>query len=321
MSYRVESNEGVREALLRTAREQLDTALHALQEGIGDDPVAAVHTARKALKKERSLLRLTRAAAPTKQRRAENAALRRAARGLADARDAEVMVQTLDQLAQRFAGQLPESSFAAVREPLEGERDSERAQLVDSARIGEVAAQLSRARARIDHRRMRSGGWRALEAGLERSYRRGRLGMREAQRRRSTERMHAWRKRVKDLWYHECWLATVCGPAIRGQAEDLHRLSDLLGDDHDLGVLRRRLTEGPLHVAADVDGVVGLIDHRQAELEGEALSLGSRIYAEKPRAFVRRMRSAWCAGRAVQGAAGQPQPAELAQATRADPAD
>jgi CHAD domain-containing protein len=319
MSYKIEPNEGVREALLRATREQLDMALHALNDEIADDPVAAVHTARKAIKKERSLLRLARRGLPAKQRRAENAALRRAARGLSDARDVEVMIQTLDQLSERYTGQLPETTFVAVREPLERERDAERSRLVDSARVPEAAGQLAGARARVDRWRLRPGGWRALEAGLERSYRRGRRAMGEAERRRSLEQMHAWRKRVKDLWYHERLLAPVGGPAIRGQAKDLHRLADLLGDDHDLGVLRRRLADNALHVAADVDGIVGLIEHRQAELQGEALSLGSRIYAEKPGPFVRRMRSAWQAGRAVQEAAGQPQPADLAQATRANP--
>ncbi len=145
--------------------------------------------------------------------------------------------------------------------------------------------------------------------------------MLEADRRRAPQRMHDWRKRVKDLWYQERLLAPVDGPAVRGQAKDLHRLANLLGDLHDLHVLRGRLTDEPVHVAADVDGIVGLIEHRQAELEGEAFSLGSRIYAEKPGAFVRRMRSAWRAGRALQHVAGQPQPAELAQATRANPAD
>ncbi len=318
MPYEIEANEGVREGLARVAREQLDTSLHALNDRLADDPVTAVHTARKAVKKERSLLRLARTAMPAKQRRAENAALRRAARGLSDARDAEVMIQTLDQLAERFTGQLPESNFTSVREPLERERDAERAQLIDSGRAPEAAGQLAGARARVDRWQLRAGGWPALEAGLERSYRRGRRAMRAADRRRSLETMHGWRKRVKDLWYQERLLVPVGGPAIRGQAKDLHRLSDLLGDEHDLGTLRRRLTDGSLHAAADVDGIVGLIEHRQAELAGEAFSLGSRIYAEKPGAFVRRMRSAWRAGRALQDAAGQPQPAELAEATRSN---
>jgi hypothetical protein len=46
-----------------------------------------VHNARKAIKKERSLLRLARGAMPSEQRRRENAALREAARRLSTARD------------------------------------------------------------------------------------------------------------------------------------------------------------------------------------------------------------------------------------------
>jgi hypothetical protein len=228
-----------------------------------------------------------------------------------------VMIETLDELAHRFAGQMPESAFAAVREPLVGERDAHRAQLVDSAGVAEVARQLSATRARIDGWRLRRGRWPALEAGLERSYRRGRGAMRRAEKHRSVERMHQWRKRVKDLWYQERLLSPGCGPAVRGQAKDLHRLSDLLGDDHDLGVLRERLTGGRLQVAADVDGIVGLIEHRRAELQAQAFVLGGRVYGEKPSAFVRRMRRSWAAGRKLDAASGQPQPVELAQATRA----
>jgi CHAD domain-containing protein len=321
MSYKLDVDEGVRAGVLRAAGEQLDAALHALNDQVSDDPVEAVHTARKAVKKERSLLRLSRGALPAKRRRAENAALRRAARGLSDARDSEVMVQTLDQLSQRFAGQLPEHSFEAVGVPLERDRDAHRAQLADSAQVPQAAGQLAGARARIDTWQLRSGGWSALSPGLERSYRRGRRAMRDAQRQPSAERMHTWRKRVKDLWYHERFLAPAGGPAVRGQVKDLHRLADVLGDHHDLGVLGRRLTDDPLHVAADVDGIIGLIGYRQAELEGQALSLGSRVYAEKPGAFVRRMRSAWRAGRALESGSDQPRPAELARATRAHPAD
>jgi CHAD domain-containing protein len=321
MSYEIEHGEGVSEAIPRIAREQLDSALQALDERIGDEPVTAVHTARKAVKKERSLLRLARTAVPTKQRRAENGALRDAARILSDARDAEVMVQTLDQISERFAGQLPESGFAAVREALERQRDAERSRLIDSAQVPEAARKLTEARHRIDGWRLRRGGWRALEAGLERSYRRGRSTMRAARRRRSLEALHGWRKRVKDLWHQERLLAPVGGPAIRGQAKDLHRLSDLLGDDHDLGVLGHRLTDDSLPAAADVDGIVGLIEHRRDELQAEAFTLGERIYAEKPAAFVSRLRRSWRAGRALDAAAGQPQPEELARATRASPAD
>ncbi len=66
MAYRFEADEGVREAIIRCAREQLDHAIGELSDGVGDDPIRAVHSARKAIKKERSLLRLARGAMPPK---------------------------------------------------------------------------------------------------------------------------------------------------------------------------------------------------------------------------------------------------------------
>ena len=101
---------------------------------------------------------------------------------------------------------------------------------------------------------------------------------------------------MKDLWYQSRLLADVCGPAIAGQAKDAHALADLLGDEHDLAVLDQTLAHG-LPAPVDVDGVRELIAHRREELRAEALWLGARVYAEKPKAFRRRMRRTWRASR------------------------
>src|ERR1700690_3624886 len=99
MAYRFENDETVREGFARCAREQLDHAIGELSDHLTKDPVEAVHSARKALKKERSLLRLVRGSMPAPQRRRENRALRDAARALSATRDAAAMIDTLDQLA------------------------------------------------------------------------------------------------------------------------------------------------------------------------------------------------------------------------------
>ena len=152
MAYRFEADESVREAIARCAREQLDKAVTELSEGIGEDPVAAVHAARKAVKKERSLLRLSRGAMSPQLRRRENRALAAAARGLSDARDAEVMIETVDQLADRYVGQLPEGAFHAVRIELELIRDRHRGQLTGSALDAQAVQERGAVRLRVDDR-------------------------------------------------------------------------------------------------------------------------------------------------------------------------
>ena len=317
MAYRVEADEGVQDAIVRCAREQLDHALGKLREGTDDDPVGAVHSARKAIKKERSLLRLARGAISPKERRRENRALRGAAQGLSGVRDADVMIETIAQLSDRFAGQLPESTFRAIAEQLERDRDAQRGQQSGAMRAKRAVRELTEVRLRLDDLKLTRGGWNAVEAGLLRSYRDGRTAFAQARRDPSLDGLHTWRKRVKDLWYQERLLAPACGPAISGHVKDAHRLADLLGDDHDLGVLRQSITRDHLAVPVDLDAVIGLIDHRRMELQTEAIHIGERVYAEKPKAFRRRMHRSWNAGRSVAHAPSEQNPVELTHATRA----
>ena len=72
MPYRFDGAESVQDGLRRCAREQLERAVSELTDGVGADPVKAIHRARKALKKERSLLRLGRNALPRAQRKRES---------------------------------------------------------------------------------------------------------------------------------------------------------------------------------------------------------------------------------------------------------
>jgi CHAD domain-containing protein len=293
MAYRLQPDELVQDGLRRCAREQLDRAIEELTARVNDDPVDAVHDARKALKKTRSLLRLSRGTIARDERRRENAALRKAGRALSSARDAEVMLDAVDDLADRFTGRIPQTTFDTIRRHLESERDPARQRLLESGLTGQVADELKAVRSRIDDWSLRRGGWRALEPGLRRSYARGRDAFELASHRRTAENLHDWRKRTKDLWYHLRMLKPLSPGIVGGTAKEADRLSTLLGDDHDLAVLRESLQSNAGQFAVDLDAVLGLIDHRRDQLEAEALQIGTRLYAEPPKAFVRRLHRYW----------------------------
>ena len=103
------------------------------------------------------------------------------------------------------------------------------------------------------------------------------------------ERRHEWRKRAKDLWYQSRLLGDAWPRAFKALAQEAHALADVLGDDHDLAVLVGRLRVGAREQATDDDEVLELVERRREELQREALRLGARLYAEKPRAFGRRL--------------------------------
>jgi len=243
MPYRLQPGESVSGAVRRSGREQLENAISELTDGVKVDTVKAVHDVRNALKKERSLLRLSRGTLPAAERRRENDAFRDAAHGLGAARDADVTVEALDGLAERYAGQVPKATFDAVRGPLEAERRMARRVLEQGDASERVSAELRDAVLRIDEWPLERDGWPAIADGLRRGYARGRTAFTRVRARPTDENLHAWRKRAKDLWYHLRWLAPISPRTMRGHAQDAHRLADLLGDDHDLAVLRTTLVD------------------------------------------------------------------------------
>jgi CHAD domain-containing protein len=316
MAYRFEVDETVPTSVRRCAREQLQRAVDLLEQEVGTDPVGAVHGARKAIKKQRSLLRLAAPGLDADDRRRENSSLRSMAHELGGAREADALLGALDGLAERFAGQIPEATIELVRERLSKERDRGRDALLEAQVPARVSEELQAAMLRVENLSLQREGWKAIAGGLGRSYRRGRRAMRKARKAPTPELMHEWRKRSKDLWYELRLLKPIAPGAVGGAANDADRLADLLGDLHDLALLDNAVHRIKDDLPDDLDPLHGLIEHRLAQLESEAFSIGERVYAESPKALVKRMHRYWKAWRAAFTADSEQHPAELADATR-----
>jgi CHAD domain-containing protein len=142
--------------------------------------------------------------------------------------------------------------------------------------------------------------WGIVGPGLRRIYRRGRRSFHAAVGEPSTENLHEWRKRAKDLWYAYRILRPSWPQAMGGLTDEADKLSDLLGDDHDLAVLAATARERSHELdAGALDELLAAVEARRAELQGDAIPLGHRLYAEKPGAFVARNEGWWRAWRGV----------------------
>jgi CHAD domain-containing protein len=293
MPYRLQDGEAVADAIRRCAQEQLENAIEKLTADPADDPVAAVHDARKSLKKTRSLLRLARGSMKPIERRRENALFRDAGRSLSGVRDADVMIEAIDKLAKRYGDDAPQATLMTIRARLKEDRARTRDHAGQSDAEQQAAHDLGAALARVPRWKLDGDGWELIEPGLGRTYRAGRRAMRKARAKPTVENLHEWRKRCKDLWYDLRLLGPLAPNVMQGHADDAHQLSDLLGDDHDLAVLRTAIAESTHAIPANTDAADRLIEQRRAELQGEALATGERLYAERPQVFMRRMRSYW----------------------------
>src|SRR5688500_12178618 len=111
--FRLKKSETVPEGIARVARGRLDSAADELGGRGSRDPSKAVHEARKDIKKLRALGRLVQAD-PSWNRR-----LRDTARRLAGRRDADVLLETLDELVKR--GEVSKKSVRGLRKELAAE--------------------------------------------------------------------------------------------------------------------------------------------------------------------------------------------------------
>jgi len=78
-------------------------------------------------------------------------------------------------------------------------------------------------------------------------------------------------------------------------AERAEELGDVLGDDHDLAMLRRELAGDPERFGGPdvVESILRRIDRRRERLQRRAVSLGRRIFRRAPKDFVERLHACW----------------------------
>ena len=283
----------------RVAGALLDDAIRATGEGKAADADARVHEARKRLKEVRSLLRLVRDSlvdeGGDRIRGRENDACKAAADQLGDARDAAVMVETLDKLRTCFADELAADAFAKLRRALVARHKSLKKEGIGFDRAAVI---LQAARQRVDGWRIDAGrkgrAWDALSPGLKKIYEDGRDDLKTARESGDAELWHDWRKRAKDLRYALELLRESAPALLGGMIEATSTLGDDLGDDHDLAVLLATVRTDPsLCDDATAATLEALAARRSDELRAKADRDARRVYAESPKTFVRRVRAYW----------------------------
>jgi len=291
MAYRFSRKDNsVQDGVRRITRQQVRAVVRLIGKPDADLEVT-VHEVRKACKKLRAMLRLVRPV--FRDFRKENAALRDIAHSVSVVRDAATLLGSFDRVVAAYGAQLDTQALAAIRDRLAVRRNALTA-------ATDVAGLLAGCRTDLLALEWRSCDWaldddgvEALHPGLRRSYRKARHAMRDARAIPTPERMHFWRKRAKDHWYHARLLEPVWVEPMQAHAKAAHALGDLLGDHHDLTVFLVALATRPDDFGSTTDAEVlaGLTRQLQAVLETEAFAAGARLFAESPKPLA----DTWCA--------------------------
>jgi CHAD domain-containing protein len=252
-----------------------------------------VHEARKSLKKARATLRLLRTAIGKDIYARTNTALRDAARPLSGVRDAGVLPDALDKLLSRYGAAGEGLTLERLRRQLRAEHLRARRRIT-KAQLAAISKTLSEVLQRSKRWHPGRRGWSVLGRALSRTYGKGRKAMTIAQS-RSTEDLHEWRKQVKYLRYQLRVLEPLWSGVIGELTDQAHTLTDYLGDDHDLAMLRERIDRSDDATLGEQDraALLALIDRCRAQLQNKAFILGHRLYEERPSELYERFGDYW----------------------------
>jgi CHAD domain-containing protein len=279
----------VGDTLLAATRDVLGDARGALDDPARTDAVA-VHDYRKAMKRWRALLRLLQPFIGDDGQRLRHEA-RDLARELAGARDAQSALDALADLGDVDAALTP-GALAAIRRRVNEVKQSAEATALSEAMRGRLRAALVAAE-------LAAGGWPLSQVGfsdvareLAIAYARARDAIPPDWGNASGEQLHELRKEVVAHRYQMELVEPLwprMGKLWIGEAQ---RLRDRLGAHHDLDMLIGLVAPHQL-LARWRSRLIPLIAARRASHADAAAKLAGRLFAERPKAFRRRLEALW----------------------------
>lgn len=289
MAFRFKRRSGMAKQLEHIVRAELDASLAALSGAVVDEE--AIHGARKGVKKARAVLRLLRAPLGSGFVK-ENAQLRGVGHSLSSIRDAAVALETLRALGGRYRVALPAPVVRTAARVL-GDRkqtmDDRAGPIVEHARRVLVRSTTSAPASVRD-----AATFRTARRGAVHGYHSAQNSMESLAVDSTAIAFHEWRKKVKTHFY-QVQLFERLHQGARRRAKTLGRLETWLGEEHDLALLRETVISGDDEFggARSRALLLGCIVRRQTALRKQALALGRRTFAQRPRAFESAVTSWW----------------------------
>jgi CHAD domain-containing protein len=279
------------DGLAAAARLIIADGRRALTDPELSDP-EAVHEVRKALKRWRALLRLLGRplGEQADQMRTEARELMRAIAGARDAQSA------LDALADLRKADLPFSptSIETIHARLTEMRDAAGAKSFTKTMRDRLSRYLDYATLSLERWPLKAIDFDTVTDGLTSTYRRARQLVPDSWSDAEAEHLHDLRRRVVEH-RHQMDLVEPLWPRLgRVWAEEAQRLRNQLGACQDLAVLAN--FTAPHQVLAPWRSRLSLLieARRNAHLK-TAERLAGRLFAEKPKAFRRRIAALWSA--------------------------
>jgi CHAD domain-containing protein len=223
--------------------------------------------------------------------------LREAAARLAPVREAHVAVNSLKSVQSQLTGKRGAKAFSHTARGLRLRLRNAMQDFAEKRGARKTRKLLRRFLRTLDDCRVRKKGWDAIGPGVKTRYEKARACRQQARANPLPAHLHEWRKRTKDIWYCLHLLRESNPGQIAPLADAFGRLGDALGDDHDLWMLRRAARRVAGDDRSELARLADLIARRRRESQTTVFELGTRLFAETPANFHKKLARYWKAWR------------------------
>lgn len=284
------------DGITQLIRQQEDYCLQLLQNSTAHNRHETVHELRKTLKKLRAIFKFIRDEIGEENYKEENKFYRDLGRQISELRDSTAILESLQQLKAKYQPELADQTFEMPLKSLQNNRQKlAHKYLKQEKRLENMESQLKKKVQEHKKWDFNTGSFEKISLGVKRVYARGRKAFHKSKQTKETQDLHDWRKRVKYLRYQHDIISVIWPRVIKAHADELDRLGDFLGQDHDLAVLQEQITSGKVKFNDEAEKglLAALISYSRDQLQQKALLLGANFYQDSAENFILKINSYW----------------------------
>ncbi|NBW99538.1 CHAD domain-containing protein [bacterium] len=246
--------------------------------------------ARKSLKKARAVLYLLRDSISESKFSEEEKNLKKLSRTFRDVRDAHVTEEVFMAFSKAHQKELTQQEWAEIMQVLvsESKKTVEKV-FQEQKKLKDAIGLLNAAMERIPEIKIKGSPWNSIEECLRSTFLECFEYSEVCQDTHEEECFVAWRKAVKFLRVELDFFIEALSPEIKKWNQELHTLSDTLGEYQDLTLIESQIQdcEQSIQSKKALHHLEKLLHERKKNLRKTARKLGREIFASKPKAFVR----------------------------------
>lgn len=279
VSYSINLNKNVEKESQKTAFSQLKKSI----EEIRDNSLSMhkkIHQLRKRCKKMRGLLRIIR---PQLKKSgvydAQNQYFKETAKQFSAIRNKKMLEETFKKIVLKYG--LDEIRYMQILKSIESIKVQ--SEISVQNHFASYRAEYERNKKNIKQYRLKKKNSKALDNGIKKGYKKAYKLKKKAYKTQSDKDFHLWRKWVKYHWYHMRLIKKNEKCVLCPRVKLSGMLADILGDEHDLSVLKSFVQDVKCENRVEF---MGYLKQEQDVLRNRAEKMGDILFCKEKNDFI-----------------------------------